>query len=480
MTKHELEQMVKTLVEENQRLQQRIAELERELAKAHKTSRTSSKPPSSDIAKPHKRPQTPSVFGSRNPGGQPGHPKHERPEFSPEEITGTSEYTLSSCPTCGGALTPAEQAPLVIQQVEIMEIPIHIEEHRGLAYWCPTCQRIHYAPFPSTVSEGGLCGPRVTALVAYMKGACHASFSTIRKFLRDVVQVKVSRGYLRKLIAKVSDALEPAFEELLRALPNQDVLNIDETGHKDNGQRFWTWCFKASMYTLFRIDKSRGSQVLLDVLGEEFAGLIGCDYFSAYRKYMRLNENVTVQFCLAHLVRDVKYLMTVPDAETRCYGECLREELRHMFAIFHRGQEQEWAPATFQHALEVARERILTLATTQVPSTSEAQNMAKRFTTHGDSFFQFMTYQDWIEPTNNLAEQAIRFVVIDRRVTQGTRSQAGREWCERIWTVMATCTQRGLDVCDFLYRSLCAHWNQSAGPSLLPAPSALSLRQDSG
>jgi transposase len=480
MTKHELEQMVKTLVEENQRLQHRIAELEQELAKARKSSKTSSKPPSSDIAKPHKTPQTPSLFEPRNPGGQPGHPKHARAEFSPDEITGTIEYTLSSCPTCGGGMTPAEQAPRVIQQVEIVESPLRIEEHRGLAYWCPTCQRIHYAPFPATVSEGGLCGPRVTALVAYMKGACHASFSTIRKFLRDVVKVQVSRGYLRTLIAKVSDALEPAFEELLRALPEQDVVNIDETGHKDNGDRFWTWCFKASMYTLFRIDTSRGSQVLLDVLGEEFDGLIGCDYFSAYRKYMRLNEKVTVQFCLAHVIRDIKYLMTVPDADTRCYGECLRDAFRSLFEIIHRGQKQEWAPYTLQHALEVARDRILTLATTRVPSTSDAQNMAKRFATHGDSFFQFITYQDWIEPTNNLAEQAIRFVVIDRRITQGTRSQSGRAWCERIWTVMATCTQRGMDVFDFLYRSLCAHWTQAAGPSLLPVPPALTLRDDFG
>jgi transposase len=373
-----------------------------------------------------------------------------------------------------------QQAPKVIQQVEIDEVPIRIEEHRGLAFWCASCQRLHYAPLPSTVTKGGLCGPRLTALVAYMKGACHASFSTIRKFLRDLVKMPVSRGHLRNLIAKVSDALEPAFDELLQALPKQDVVNIDETGHKDCGERFWTWCFKAQMYTLFRIDKSRGSKVLLEVLGEEFDGLIGCDYFSAYRKYIRLNDNVKVQFCLAHLIRDVKYLMTVPDADTRCYGECLRNALRELFEIFHRGHEQEWAPYTLQHALELARDRILPLATTQVPSTSDAQNMAKRFATHGASFFHFITYQDWIEPTNNLAEQAIRFVVIDRRMTQGTRSQSGRAWCERIWTVMATCTQRGMDVFDFLYRSLCAYWTQAAGPSLLPDPPVLTLRDDFG
>lgn len=466
MTKRELEQMVTTLVEENPRLQQRIAELERELAKARKTSRTSSKPPSSDFVKPPKPPQSSSLWGARRAGGQPGHPKHERPAFPPEDVTAIQTYTLSSCPRCGGEVTPAEHASAVIQQVEIVEVPIRIEEQRGVAFWCPACQQVHYAPFPPEVAEGGLFGPRLTALVAYMKGACHASFSTIRKFLREIVGVQVSRGYLRKLIAKVAEALDPVFDELLQALPDQEVLNIDEPGHKDCGKRFWTWCFNASLYTLFRIDQARGSQVLLDVLGKEFAGLIGCDYFSAYRKYMRVNDKVQVQFCLAHLVRDVKYLMTLPDAATRAYGERLRDDLRRLFEVFHR--YKDWSPSLFQQFLEVARDRVLATATSQVPPSAEAQNMANRFAAHGASYFQFIPYLDGIEPTNNLAEQAIRFVVIDRRITQGTRSHAGRRWCERIWTVIATCTQRGIALFEFLYHALCAHWAKIPGPSLLP------------
>lgn len=127
----------------------------------------------------------------------------------------------------------------------------------------------------------------------------------------------VSRGYLSNVIAKVSDALEPTFDELLNALPEQTVLHIDETGHKDNGERFWTWCFKAAMSTLFRLDSSRGSQVLIEVLGDEFRGVIGCEYFSAYRKYMRLNDKVDVQFCLTQLIRDVKYLTPLSDPETK-------------------------------------------------------------------------------------------------------------------------------------------------------------------
>ena len=108
----------------------------------------------------------------------------------------------------------------------------------------------------------------------------------------------VSRGYLRKLIAKVTDSLDHAYEELLSLLPGEEVINVDETGHKEKGRRLWTWCFRAELYTLFRIDASRSSQVLIDTLGEEFDGVLGCDYFSAYRKYMDTFD-VRVQFCIA-------------------------------------------------------------------------------------------------------------------------------------------------------------------------------------
>lgn len=73
-----------------------------------------------------------------------------------------------------------------------------------------------------------------------------------------------------------------------------------------------------------------------------------------------------------------------------------------------------------------------------------------------------------IEPTNNLAEQAIRFVVIDRKVTQGTRSTTGQRWLERIWTVMATCAQTGRSVFTFLHESLLAYIDGTPVPNLLP------------
>jgi transposase len=441
-----------------------VAQLGQQLAAARKDSSTSSKPPSSDIVKPPKPP--PEGQDRRHIGGQPGHPKHERAAFPPEAINaGTFDHRLDSCPGCGHDLRPALTIPpRVVQQVDIREVPLSIQEHRSHAGWCPRCQKMHEAPLPPGIRRGGLVGLSLTTLIAYLKGACHASYSTIRKFLRDVVRVTISRGELARIIGKVSRALERPYEELLEDLPAQARLNIDETGHKRNGQRQWTWCFRAGLYTLFKIDPTRSADVLIAVLGAEFDGVLGCDYFSAYRRYQR-ECGVLLQFCLAHLIRDVKFLTTLPDPRDRAYGERLREALRRLFGVIHR--REEMSAVVFQAELEAARAEVLRCGTQDVPETRHGRNLAKRFEAHGESYFRFVT-EPGVEPTNNLAEQAIRFVVIDRLITQGTRSEAGDRWCERIWTVIATCTQQGRSVFAYLEAAVGAWFDGTEAPSLLP------------
>src|SRR3954465_5445360 len=300
-------------------LKQVVTQLGQQLAAARKDSSTSSKPPSSDIVKPPKA-SPPQGQDKRRIGGQPGHPKHERVAYPPEAVNdGSFDYRLDLCPSCGHDLRPALTiAPRVIQQVDIREVPLSIQEHRGHPGWCPHCQKLYEAPLPAGIERGGLIGPTLTTLIAYLKGACHASFSTVRKFLRDVVRVTISRGQLARIIAKVSRALERPYEELLEGLSTQARLNVDETGHKRNGERMGTWCFRAGLYTLFKIDPTRSADVLIKVLGTEFDGVLGCDYFSAYRRYQR-EFGVSLQFCLAHLIRDVKFLATSPDPRDRAY-----------------------------------------------------------------------------------------------------------------------------------------------------------------
>lgn len=464
--RHDLQKLqtqLQQLKQEQRDAQQRIRELEEELAEARKDSSTSAKPPSSDIVKPAKPPVDPTA-AARSIGGQPGHPPHFRTPFPPEQVTLTREHRLTHCPDCGQALLPSEASPHIVQQIDLLPLSYSVEEHHSYTSWCPHCCKAYAAPLPAPIAKGGLLGPQLTALVAYLKGACHASFSTVRKFFRDVLVVPVSRGYLAKVIQKVSQALEQPYEELLRLLPEEPIINVDETGHKLNGDQWWTWCFRAELYVLYHIDAHRSADVLMEILGKDFDGILGCDCFGAYRRYMR-ECGIVVQFCLAHLIRDIKFLTTLPGAAAQAYGERLRTLLRELFQIIHA--RPNYSERDYRGALQAKREAIVAAGTSTVPDSQPCQAMAKRLRQHGAAYFTFITTPG-IEPTNNLAEQAIRFVVIDRHITQGTRSEGGNRWSERIWTVIATCAAQGLSVYEFLCASLRTFWAGAAQPSLVP------------
>jgi transposase len=377
------------------------------------------------------------------------------------------EYTLDACPCCQGKLQirPLED-PRIQQQVELAKRLVTVSQHEVVGQWCARCKSAVVAPWPEELRKAGLVGPDLTALVGFLKGACHMSFSNIRKFFRDVINFQLSRGQLAKLVQKVSKALKDPFEELLALLPEQDQVNVDETGHKENGSRLWTWCFRATLFTVYKISPSRGSDVLLEVLGKEFNGLLGCDYFSAYRKYARLNENVLLQFCLAHYIRDVKFLVEHPQPQNQEHGKRLVIRLRGLFSVIHRREEYA-SEATFLRALERARNELVYDATLEAPDTAEAQTLAKRFYRYADEYFRFIANPS-MEPTNNVAERAIRFVAIHRRMTQGTRGEAGQRWVERMASILATCEQQARSFFGFLRQAVASMFQGEEAPSLVP------------
>ena len=441
------------------------------LAAARKNSRNSSKRPSSDIVKP---PPKPLGKGKRRKiGAQPGHPKHEHPAFTPAQIDRHISYELEHCPVdASHRLVALADQQKIIQQVELVEQPFVVTEHTAQGYWCEGCQCIHYAAFPTAVVAGGLCGPRLTSLVCYLKGKLHGSYSGIQDFFRDVLSLEVSRGYLAKLNQKAAQAFAQPYAQLLALLPQQAHLNADETGHKENGHRYWTWCFRAKDFILFKIHASRGSDVLFDILGQNFQGSLGADFWGAYRKYAR-QCGVLIQFCLAHLVREVKYLCEFPEPSVQHYGRVLLAELKELFSTLHR--RAELSQKAFALALALAEAKIWEAAFDPMLHPRGyphgrvhrlIENLAERFYHHGEGYFRFITSPE-IQPTNNSVEQAMRFVVMDRHMTQGTRSQRGRDVCERIWTVIATCALQKRSAYDWMHQAICAHFNGQPIPSLL-------------
>ena len=101
------------------------------------------------------------------------------------------------------------------------------------------------------------------------------------------------------------------------------------------------------------------------------------------------------------------------------------------------------------------------------PDHKLAKKLAKRFKGKAaENYFRFLTEPE-VEPTNNGTERQIRPVVIDRRITQGTRGEAGMRWCERIWTTIATCKKQQRNVFDFIHESIIAHWSNKNYPLLI-------------
>lgn len=462
------------LRERNAWLEQRVQELEAQntqltqsLAAAKKHSGNSSKPPSSDIVKPKGRQR--GKKSKRRIGGQKGHPKHERPAFTPDQVDKRIPLRLERCPVnASHRIAPAEgpEHQRTIQQVELVEKPFKVSEYTAYSIWCHDCGCYHQAPLPKDIVKAGLFGPRLTSMVVYLKGRVHASYSGIRDFLEDVVGVKVSRGYAAKLLRKASQAFGQPYGELIELLPQQTYLNSDETGHKENGKRYWIWCFRAASFVVFKIDPSRGTEVLMRILGEDFKGILGCDYYAAYRKYAR-QCSVLVQFCLAHLIRDVKYLCEFPDPQVQQYGRRLLAGLRALFWTLHR--KDQLSARAFETELNQAHDQIWKAAipSWEGPFHRLIYNMAERFYKHGEAYFQFITTPG-IEPTNNVVEQAMRFIVIDRHITQGTRSVRGRLICERLWTVMATCALHKRSPFQWICQAISAYFKGLPAPSLIP------------
>ena len=160
-------------------------------------------------------------------------------------------------------------------------------------------------------------------------------------------------------------------------------------------------------------------------------------------------------------------MATLPGQADRVYGGRLREALRELFGLIHR--RDQMPAGQFQRQLQGARDGVLRVGTTEVPPGRSAQAMAKRLRNYGASYFTFVTTPG-AEPTNNLAEQAIRFVVIDRHITQGTRGEPGQRFCERIWAVLATCAQQGRSVWEYLNAAAGSYFSSEATPSLLGKP----------
>jgi transposase len=443
-------------------LKEHIKVLEEKIARLEKNSSNSSKPPSSDIINPQPEKKKKK---KRRIGGQKGHPKHSRPLFEADEIDHTIIYKLPVKEIRRRGLIPIEQTESALQQIDLPEKLYHVIDHRVQLYIDPN-GKIVKAKLPKDIRKQGLFSNRMTALTGYLKARCHMSYSTVQSFFDDIMDLDITQGYLSKICTKkLSTALQPAYEEVAKFIGNAPVVGTDETGHKNPAYKSaWTWCQQTPQAVFFHISNSRASKVLVDILGKDYSGVITCDYFSANKKFIKLSKAM-VQYCWAHLVRDIKFLLTLDTKTLKRWAQGLLDILRKIFKLWKTRYSRH--SGRYRKSIEKLKKTFLQKVR-RPPDHKEAVNIKNRFVDGVDKCYFLFLDREGVSPTNNLSEQAIRFVVIDRRITQGTRSWAGMRFCERAWTVVATCARHKRSVYEFFVDTLNAIYTDATYPKLIP------------
>jgi hypothetical protein len=455
--------------------QKEIDDLKEKLAASNKNSSNSSKKGSSDIIKPIKHKKE--GKGKGFPGPRKGHKANFRKLIPPEKIDETIKITPEStvC-SCGCEMVEASpEHDKIHQQYEFKDSPILIREYRGETYVCPECGKTHSGQIPDETKKAGLLGPKLTAFVANLKAEGN-SYSTILKILQGF-GVEISRGELSEILTKkVSAALEAPYEEVKKAIVQEQNVGIDETGLGFTGldeiekiikhKKLWVWCFNTKAIVLFYISASRSSDILFEILGKDFKGAIECDFFSAYKKYKK-EIDIIIQFCHAHLIRDIKFLAEHFNPELAKYGKKLLLIEEELF-ILYRLRKNEEDPVVWNEIHEKLRccGQRLVEAALDAPKHKKAQNMANRFKNYDKEYLNFIDIIG-LEPTNNRSEQAMRFIVINRSVSQGIRSKAGKAFAERLWTAKGTCARNNVSLQKYLEKAISAYYSNMPHPSLL-------------
>ena len=450
-----------------------IAHLERQLALRNQNSTITSKPPASDGLAGRQRVRRRRQKSRRKPGGQPGHPGHSRPLVPIARVNVTVDLVPDRCRHCRRMLHAGDEKgqPRRHQVTELPPIEAHIIEYRCHRRCCRGCGRLTQAALPAEVV--GQFGPELTALIAYLTVVCRLPRLVVQRFLEGALQIPISLGSTQHAWEEASAAVSMPYAELETALPHEAVLNVDETGHRTNGDKRWLWTFVARTFVVYRIATSRGSDVLQTVLGATFAGILGSDRLPSYLKYVVGQR----QFCWAHITRNLLSALdvaTTPSAKRFC-----REALaldRRLFRLWHRfhgDPDARGAPLTRTQLIDKVlpiEKRLFALGARHLNARNDdVRNLATAFFVHNQHFFTFV-HEAGVAPTNNAAERALRTAVQWRKIMFGTRSDQGERAVERLLTIVRTCQLQQLNALAYLTAAIVAHRRRQTVASLLRQP----------
>ncbi|MCA1678627.1 MAG: IS66 family transposase [Actinobacteria bacterium] len=436
---------------------QRLEKLERRLGQ---NSQNSSLPPSKDPPQAPKRP--PRKRSGRKQGAQHGHKGVSRELIDdPDE---TFEHRPDRCRKCGRELTGEERVvgrPVRHQVIELPDSVVTTTEHRLVKVCCADCGTHTRAELGAGVERGAF-GPRLRATVVMLAVMLMSRRATL-VLLRDMFGARISLGSVDNILKSASELLAAPWEAIKHAVQAADVAHADETSWARAGQRLWLWSALSATAACYRIDPTRARPAAKQLLGD-FDGLLISDRYGVY-DFIDPRKR---QVCLGHLARNFQAFAERPGAPGR-HGQQIRALIDEVIRADTQARRDDRTLDWSSGPLHDIHDRLMDAV--EAGERSHTPDLARLCATILDiwpTLWNFTEHPD-AQATNNRAERALRHAVLWRKTSNGTQTDAGERFVERVLSIRETCRLNNKPLHDYLIDIHTARLTGQPIPTPLPA-----------
>jgi transposase len=392
------------------------------------------------------------VAEPKRPGRKAGQGRFShRPKPTPEQVRETQEEPLPSCPECGESLRDRKtHEQFVVDLPVVQPVITRYITHSG---YCSTCHKRVRSRHPEQTSEatgaaGVIVGPRAKALAADLKHRLGASYEKVCETLNDAFGLRVTRSGWCQADQRLAEQARPVYAELIEALRACVVVHSDETGWRIGLLSAWLWVFTERHITVYAIRDNRSHEVVIEILGRAFKGILVTDCFLAYDHRALLDW--LKQKCIGHLLRNLKDLQDTKTRGAVRFAQDVTALLRQALTL--KAEKPKLPPETFaQRAATLEAELDALIDPRRQLTDLDNRRLAKRLRKQRPHVLRFL-YVDGLDATNNLAERQLRPAVITRKTSGCNRTEKGAEAHSILSSVLATCRQQAIPILDYLVK----------------------------
>ncbi len=414
----------------------------------------------------------------KRPGKQPGSPGHGRTQKL--AVTDACEHSPETCAVCGKTLTADavshsytawDEVDIAAQVEGEIGLRFSVTRHNLLEVRCACGHASRAQPWRAPadgqwekveLGEWRLVGPRLAGVMVLLALRMRLSRARIRELLMELFDLSLSIGVIDETIREAGRASVPLEDALVADILQVAQLHVDETSWAESGVPLWLWVLVSSHTALYLIG-SRHREMLDNVLQGRFHGILISDGYAVYRAWdNRLR-------CWPHLMRKLRGLAESSDGRVAGVGQEMEGILKTLMAAIYAARIE--APPTalpLRHCAEVEHLRQLCEAN-QMDDHPVLRSVVRAFL-HDWKVILRPVAEPHLPLSNNAAEQALRHWVIARRISHGTRSEAGSRAFALLVSVIETCRRRRTSAWRYLGTVIRAARQGLALPALPAIP----------